>query len=70
MAVLSVAPKSPYDEKVAGVLESFLRRIEAMPPGICPISVQLSLLEASGAQTCGKCVPCRDGIPQIVRCIP
>ena len=36
-----------------------------MPPGICPIAVQLSLLEAEAAQTCGKCVPCRDGIPQL-----
>ncbi len=65
MALLSVAAKSPYDEKISGVLEPFLRRIEATPPGICPIAVQLSLLEASGAQTCGKCVPCRDGIPQL-----
>jgi NADH:ubiquinone oxidoreductase subunit F (NADH-binding) len=23
------------------------------------------LLETGGAQTCGKCVPCRDGIPQL-----
>ena len=65
MALLSVAARSSYDEKIAGVLEPFLRRIEATPPGICPISVQLSLLESSGAQTCGKCVPCRDGIPQL-----
>lgn len=65
MALLSVAAKSSYDDKIAGVLEPFLRRIEATPPGICPISVQLSLLESSGAQTCGKCVPCRDGIPQL-----
>ena len=65
MAEVSIAPKSPYDERVKGVLEPFLRRVEAMPPGICPISVQLSLLETAGAQTCGKCVPCRDGIPQL-----
>ena len=69
MALLSVAAKSSYDDKIAGVLEPFLRRIEATPPGICPISVQLSLLESSGAQTCGKCVPCRDGIPQLAALI-
>ena len=65
MSLLSVAPASAYDGLIADVLEPFLRRIEAMPPGICPIAVQLSLLEAEAAQTCGKCVPCRDGIPQL-----
>ena len=65
MGELSVAPKSAYDARIAGVLEPFMRRVEAMPPGICPIAVQLSLLEASAAQTCGKCVPCRDGLPQL-----
>ena len=65
MSLLSVAPKSAYDGRMPGVLEPFLRRIEAMPPGTCPIAVQLILLEAGGAQTCGKCVPCRDGIPQL-----
>ena len=65
MGLLSVAPKSPYDNRIGDALEPFLRRIEAMPPGTCPISVQLALLEAGGAQTCGKCVPCRDGIPQL-----
>ena len=66
MGELSVAPKSSYDARVADVLEPFLRRVKATPPGICPIAVQASLLEASGAQTCGKCVPCRDGIPQLL----
>ena len=65
MTVLSVAAKSPYDAKIDGVLEPFMRRIEATPPGMCPIAMQLSLLESGGTQTCGKCVPCRDGIPQL-----
>ncbi|WP_050749669.1 NAD(P)-binding protein [Slackia heliotrinireducens] len=63
--MLSVAPKSAYDSRIADVLGPFQRRIEAMPPGTCPIAVQLVLLETGGAQTCGKCVPCRDGIPQL-----
>ena len=65
MGLLSIAPKSAHDARIADTLEHFLRRVEAMPPGTCPIAVQLSLLEASGAQTCGKCVPCRDGIPKL-----
>ena len=65
MGKLSVAPKSAYDARIADVLEPYMRRVEAMPPGTCPIAVQVNLLEAGGAQTCGKCVPCRDGIPQL-----
>lgn len=65
MSLLSVAPKSAYDAHIAETVEPYVRRIEAVPPGTCPIAVQLSMLEAGGAQTCGKCVPCRDGIPQL-----
>ncbi|MBQ9002805.1 MAG: FAD-dependent oxidoreductase [Eggerthellaceae bacterium] len=65
MGFTSIAPKSAYDERIAATVEHFLRRVEAVPPGTCPIAVQLSMLEAGGAQTCGKCVPCRDGIPKL-----
>ena len=58
MGLLTIAPKSAYDDRIAATVGHFLRRVEAVPPGTCPIAVQLSLLEASGAQTCGKCVPC------------
>ena len=36
-----------------------------MPPGMCPLAQQLTLLEEGALQTCGKCVPCRDGLPQL-----
>ncbi len=68
MDKLSVA-SGGFDGRVADVLAEFDRRIQATPPGTCPISVQLSLLQASGAQTCGKCVPCRDGIPKLIALI-
>ena len=44
METLSVAPKSKDFSKVSGYLDMFSRRIEATPPGICPIAVQASLL--------------------------
>ncbi|MDU1908238.1 MAG: NAD(P)-binding protein, partial [Eggerthella sp.] len=53
------------DARIAAHLDTFARRVEATPPGMCPLAVQLTMLQASGAQTCGKCVPCRDGIPQL-----
>lgn len=47
------------------VLEKFRRKLDAYPMGACPLTVQMSLLHTSKNQTCGKCVPCRDGLPQL-----
>ncbi|WP_165249276.1 NAD(P)-binding protein [Adlercreutzia sp. ZJ141] len=69
MSKLSVAPASRADAKIAGFMERYQRRIEATPPGTCPVAVQLTLLEAGASQTCGKCVPCRDGLPQLAAMI-
>lgn len=53
------------DHKIGGLLASFNRKIRAYPPGMCPLTVQLSLLHASKSLTCGKCVPCREGLVQL-----
>lgn len=65
MAMVSVAPKSASDGRISEYLNRHARRVGTCPPGTCPLVVQLSLLQTSGAQTCGKCVPCRDGIPRL-----
>lgn len=65
MSKLSVAPVARDDAKQDAYLQEFARRIEATPPGMCPVALQLSLLQSSGCQTCGKCTPCREGIPQL-----
>ena len=62
---LSIAPRSRDDAGIAEVVGRFARRVGATPPGMCPVVAQLSLLQAGAAQTCGKCVPCRDGLPQL-----
>ena len=46
-------------------LDRFVKRVKATPPGVCPIAVQLAFLQCSLSQTCGKCVPCRDGLAQL-----
>lgn len=66
MALLSVAPPAHDDARSASFLDPFQKRVSSLPPGTCPIALQLSLLVAAEVQTCGKCVPCRDGIPQMV----
>ena len=65
MARLSVAPRAKDDAKFATFLDEYERRVEATPPGMCAVAVQLDLLRAGRCQTCGKCVPCREGIAHI-----
>ena len=65
MSKLKVLPTASTDTRMADYMERFARRIEATPPGTCPIALQLTLLQSGEIQTCGKCVPCRDGIPQL-----
>lgn len=63
--IMITSPKNT-NTQLKSFLEKFERRIQATPPGICPIVLQISLLEECRSQTCTKCVPCRDGIPQLV----
>ncbi len=65
MARLSVAPRAKDDARFATFLDEYERRVEATPPGMCAVAMQLDLLRAGGCQTCGKCVPCREGIAHI-----
>ena len=55
------------DVKIGSLLRRFETKVRVYPPGTCPLTVQLSMLTASKNQTCGKCVPCRDGLPQLER---
>ena len=65
LAQLSIAPQSPDDAQIAQFLEDFERRVQTTPPGMCPVQLQLNQVQAGAAQTCGKCIPCRDGLPQL-----
>ena len=65
MARLSVAPRAKDDAKFATFLDEYERRVETTPPGMCAVAMQLDLLRAGGCQTCGKCVPCSEGIVHI-----
>ncbi len=65
MTRLALTSEASSDVLAEPVLGEFQRRIAAAPPGQCPISLQRTLVASSAAQTCGKCVPCRDGLPQL-----
>ncbi|MCD8316003.1 MAG: FAD-dependent oxidoreductase [Eggerthellaceae bacterium] len=69
MSNLSIREQARDDAEISRQAKRFIRRVEATPPGICPIAFQLSMLESAATQTCGKCVPCRDGLPQLVHLV-
>ena len=54
-----------FDKKLNDIIDDFNRRVKATPPGVCPVSVHYSMLQTSAHQTCGKCVPCRNGLPEL-----
>ena len=54
---------------VEGLYKDLERRIIASPPGQCPVDMAASFLKLCHAQTCGKCVPCRVGIGQLLNLI-
>ena len=67
MSRLEIA--SPKRAKIVmeGLYKDLERRIESSPPGLCPVDMARAFLELCHAQTCGKCVPCRDGLPQLAK---
>ena len=62
---LSIEARAVHDRPLQAFLDRFGRRLAATPPGTCPVAVTTTLLECAASQTCGKCVPCRDGLPQV-----
>ena len=65
MGRLTVEPAAKADGQMGEFVEAFARRVEAMPPGQCPVGMMLGQLQASMAQTCSKCTPCAQGMPKI-----
>lgn len=65
VSALSIEPKTAADVKVESYLKRFERRVEAAPPGQCPLTTVASYLETGANQTCGKCVPCCDGLTKL-----
>ncbi|ACV22673.1 NAD(P)-binding protein [Slackia heliotrinireducens] len=66
MGKLSIGSYVDDAKRAGAFLEPYMRRVESMPPGTCPIAVQQAMLQTCAAQTCGKCTPCREGIPKIL----
>ncbi|MBQ3449916.1 MAG: FAD-dependent oxidoreductase [Synergistaceae bacterium] len=69
MSRLSIMSETKAQAAVDALHNDLERRVKAAPPDICPLDVASSYLKVCSAQTCGKCVPCRVGLPQMERLI-
>lgn len=65
MSRLDIHTPSQAQTVVDRLYKAAEQRIEASPPGLCPVDIALNFLNLSHAQTCGKCVPCRIGLGQL-----
>ena len=66
MSRLDIKTPSQAQAVVDQLYRNVEHRIASSPPGLCPIDMALNFLELCHAQTCGKCVPCRIGLGQLV----
>lgn len=66
MSRLSIITRDKAQKTIEILYKDLESRIVASPPGLCPIDLTASFLKMCHAQTCGKCVPCRIGLGQII----
>ena len=69
MSRLEVRMPAQAQTVIEQIYSSMERRIEANPPGLCPVDMTLNFLGLCQAQTCGKCAPCRIGLDQLSQMI-
>ena len=65
MSRLEILTPSKAQLVVEDLYKNLERRIEASPPGLCPVDITRAFIEMCHSQTCGKCVPCRVGLLQL-----
>ena len=66
MSRLSLDTPNQAQTVVESLYKDLERRIAASPPGLCPVDISLGFLKLCHAQTCGKCVPCREGTKRML----
>ena len=62
-----MARKGAMIDRMDVVLNKFKSRMTSYPPGMCPLVMYRSILQMSMNQSCGKCIPCRDGLVEAER---
>lgn len=65
MSRLEIFSQNQSQLIVEELYKNLQHRIEASPPGLCPVYITRAFIEMCHAQTCGKCAPCRIGLLQL-----
>ncbi len=60
-----LSKKGNMNERIDVTLRKFRSRMTSYPPGMCPLALYRSLLQISMNQSCGKCIPCREGLAEV-----
>ena len=63
----SIAAHYSAASNINSYRQAYLRQVSALPPGMCPVQFLEAFMHNAASQTCGKCVPCRDGLPRLAR---
>ena len=67
MSRLTIITEDRAQITMESLYKDLERRITASPPGLCPVDLTCSFIQMCLAQSCGKCVPCRIGLNQLVK---
>ena len=62
-----LAENENMNQRMDVVLRKYPSWANAFPPGMCPLAMYRSFLQIAINQSCGKCVPCRDGLVEADR---
>ena len=65
--IRKLAKRGNMNDRMDIALTKFRSRMTSYPPGMCPLTMYQSILQMSMNQSCGKCVPCRDGLVEAER---
>lgn len=66
MSRLTIMAPEAAEQTLERLYEDVARRIVAGSSAICPIDMAASFMKVCQAQSCGKCVPCRVGLNNLV----
>ena len=66
MSRLEFKQKSQAQKEVEALYGDIQRRVIASPPSQCQVDLTCSFLKLCQAQSCGKCIPCRTGVNQMI----
>ncbi len=66
MSRLSIMTPDSAQRMLETLYDDVARRIRSGPSAICPIDMAASFIKVCQAQSCGKCVPCRVGLNNLV----